>query len=154
MVQAAALGRLPVYPGGAQLEMVGVEDAARAFLLAAELGRPGERYVISERMMSFREVLTEAALAVGRRPPRVALPLALMKAIGVGGDLVQRYLGRDAPLTSVSTRLSYAMPVLDHGKAERELGWVPAPAQEGVRAAARWFVEQEAARATGTAPGG
>jgi dihydroflavonol-4-reductase len=31
---------------------------------------------------------------------------------------------------------------MDHGKAERELGWKPTPAPEVIREAARFFVEQ------------
>lgn len=144
LVQMVALGKMPVYIKGAQLEMVCIEDAARAFLLAAERGRIGERYIISERMMSFQEVMTTAAEATGQRPPRFGLPLGVMRLAGAVGDLQQRVLRRDAAVTSVSVRLSHMMPALDHSKAERELGWTPAPAQEGIRAAARWFAAQAA----------
>lgn len=142
MVQAAATGTLPFYVDGAVLEMVGIEDAARAFLLAAERGRVGERYIISERPMSFREVLTVAAQEVGVRPPRVGVPMAVMSVVSRFVDVAGRLLGRDLPMGSVGTRLMHVMPPLDHSKAERELGWHPAPAEEGVRSAARFFAAQ------------
>jgi dihydroflavonol-4-reductase len=144
MVQAAAHGKMPVYVKGAVLEMVGVEDAARAFLLAAERGRVGDRYIISERTMTFQQVLTVAAQAVGATPPRIGLPMGVMRVAGGLGDTAQKVLRRDVTLTSVSVRLMHMMPALDHGKAVRELGWKPAPTEEGIQAAARWFAAQGA----------
>ena len=47
MVKMAALGKMPVYVKGVSTEVVGIEDVADAFLLAAERGRVGERYIIS-----------------------------------------------------------------------------------------------------------
>jgi dihydroflavonol-4-reductase len=45
---------MPVYVKGMSMEVVGIEDAARALILAAEKGRVGERYIISERFISAR----------------------------------------------------------------------------------------------------
>jgi len=49
------MGKMP-FRFGYSLEMVGIEDAARTMLLAAEQGRDGERYIISERYLSSREL--------------------------------------------------------------------------------------------------
>jgi dihydroflavonol-4-reductase len=143
MVSDAALGKLPLYFGGnASMEVVGVEDAARAFLLAAEKGRIGERYIVSERFMSWKELVTIAAEAVGARPPRVGIPLALLKVIGRAGDVAARLLRRDVVMNSVSVRLLHLMPPLDHTKASHELGWQPSPTPDAIRGAARFYVEQ------------
>ena len=45
------------------------DDAARAMILAAERGRVGERYLISEKMISNAEVVRIAAEAAGVPPP-------------------------------------------------------------------------------------
>lgn len=50
---------------GIELEVVGVDDAARALILAAERGRNGERYLISEKMMPLKEVVRIAADEAG-----------------------------------------------------------------------------------------
>jgi dihydroflavonol-4-reductase len=138
-IAAAARGKLPVYLKGQLLEVVSVEDAARAFPLAAERGRPGERYIISERWLPAKDLLDAAAAEVGRTPPRWGVPLALMKVIGVAGDLAGRMLRRDVVLNSTSVRLAHIMSPLDHGKAVRELGWEPGPTLDAVRDAARFF---------------
>ncbi len=81
MIQMAALGKMPAYVKGVSTEVVGIEDVADAFVLAAERGRVGERYIISESFMPMREMLSTAASAVGAKPPRVGVPLAVMYAV-------------------------------------------------------------------------
>ncbi|MEX5636342.1 NAD-dependent epimerase/dehydratase family protein [Parafrankia sp. FMc2] len=143
LVSEAAKGRLPAYFGNAAMEVVGVADAATAFLLAAEKGRVGERYIISERYMTWKELVMTAAEAGGAKPPRFGIPLTVMKAVGRLGDVAGRVLRRDVVMTSVSVRLMHLMPPLDHGKATRELGWEPSPTPEAVRAAARFYLAQQ-----------
>ncbi len=63
IIAGAAFGKLPFVMSGIELEAVGVDDAARAMILAAEHGRVGERYLISEKMISNAEVVRIAAEA-------------------------------------------------------------------------------------------
>ena len=65
-VSAAAGGKVPFYVKDVANEVVGIEDAADALLLAADKGRNGERYIVSERMLSARELAETAAAAVVR----------------------------------------------------------------------------------------
>jgi dihydroflavonol-4-reductase len=136
-----AAGRFPFY-FGYSAEVVGIEDAARAMLLAAERGTPGERYIVSDRYMSSREVHEIAADAVGVRPPRVGLPIGLLYAGARVNDVAAGLLRRDLMFAHVGMRMADLMSELDHSKAERELGWTPRPAAESIRSAARWFREQ------------
>ena len=74
IIAAVAAGRFPVY-FDYSAEVVGIEDAARAMLAAADRGRTGERYIISDRYLSVRDINGIAAAAVGRKPPRIEIPL-------------------------------------------------------------------------------
>jgi dihydroflavonol-4-reductase len=143
IVRAAAQGKMPAYVQGASMELVAIEDVARAFLLAAERGRPGERYIISDQMVSIEDILRTAAAATGASPPRIGIPLAVMRAIGRAGDAAAAITRRDMELTSLSVRLMHIMSPLDHGKATRELGWQPTPALDAVRRAAMFFTQDE-----------
>jgi nucleoside-diphosphate-sugar epimerase len=141
MVQMAAFGKIPVYINGVHTEVVGIEDVAEAFLLAAERGRVGERYIISESFMSMREMLTTAATAVGAKPPRFGVPVAVVyAAVGVAG-VFGRLLRRDIGINTTGIRLLHLMPRADHSKATRELGWQPRPTAESIARAARFYVE-------------
>jgi dihydroflavonol-4-reductase len=143
LVARVAAGRFPFYLGFSS-EVVGIEDAARAMLLAAEKGRDGHRYIISDRYMSTRELHDIVARAVGRRPPRIPIPLPVLRAGARVNDLAARLLRRDLPFAYVGIRMAELMSPLDHGKAERELGWTPEPVEESIRGAARFFAARSA----------
>lgn len=149
MVKMAALGKVPVYLKGVSTEVVGIEDVAEAFLLAAERGRVGERYIISESFMPMRQMLSTAASAVGAKPPRVGIPLAVAYAFGGIVELASRMLRRDPPINVTGVRLLHIMSPADHGKATRELGWHPRPTGDSIRRAAKFYVERSADTSVG-----
>jgi nucleoside-diphosphate-sugar epimerase len=138
VIARVAAGKFPFYLDFSS-EVVGIEDAARAMLLAAEHGRVGKRYIISDRYLSTREVHSIAATAVGRRAPRIKLPLPVLYAGAHLNDLAARILRRDLPFAVVGVRMAELMSPLDHSKATRELGWKPEPVEESIRKAARFF---------------
>ncbi|WP_082147648.1 NAD-dependent epimerase/dehydratase family protein [Mycobacterium nebraskense] len=141
LLALVANGRFPFY-FGFSAEVVGIEDAARAMLLAAEHGRNGERYIVSDRYMSIRELHEIAATAVGRRPPRIGIPMAVLRAGARVNDAAARLLRRDLPFAYAGMRMAELMSPLDHGKAERELGWTPEPVEDSIRKAAVFFASR------------
>ena len=139
MIALVAKGKIPVVPGFS-LEVVGIEDAARAMVLAAEHGRVGERYIISDRSMSTRDVVDIAAAAAGVPPPRFTIPVRLMYAVSFLNDVAARLLRRDLPMAMAGTRMSDLMSPLDHRKAERELGWKPEPVEASLAREVDFFL--------------
>ncbi|MFN8033289.1 MAG: NAD-dependent epimerase/dehydratase family protein [Mycobacterium sp.] len=146
LVAAATAGKLPFYMAGMATEVVGVEDAATAFLLAAEHGRNGERYIISERYLPYRELYETAARAAGVPAPRWPIPKPLMTAVGALGSVVAAVTGRDIELTRTSVRLMDVMAPMDHGKAVRELGWQPRDVHQSITEAAEFFIRRRRER--------
>ena len=134
--------RMPIYIRGVGSEVVGIDDVADALLLAAERGRIGQRYIISERYMSQRELVTCAAQAVGARPPRLGIPMAVMYGLGWVNDALGALLRRDFPMSRQSARLVELTSPASHDKATRELGWHPTPTEDFIRRAARTYVER------------
>jgi len=142
LVRAAARGKVPAYVKGVSMEVVGIEDAARAFLLAEAHGRPGERYIVSERYLPIKDLFDIAAAEGDAKPPRFGIPLPVMRVIGIVGGATSRLLRKDSVVTSTSVRLMHIQTALDHGKATRELGWEPAPIEDSIRAGVRWFLHE------------
>lgn len=142
LIALAAFGKMPCYVRGVGSEVVDIDDAAAALLLAAERGRPGERYIVSERFMSQREMLCLAADAVGAPRPRFGLPPAPVFGIGLVAGAANRWLGRDYPINLPSVRLMVHTSPASHAKATRELGWRPGPTEDAIRRAARFYVER------------
>ena len=140
IIAGAAFGKLPFVLDRIELEAVGVDDAARAMILAAEHGRPGERYLISEKMISNAEVVRIAADAAGVPAPTKKLRLPVAYALGALGTAKARLRGTDERLTLNAVRLMRAEAPVDCRKARRELGWRPNPVEDSIRAAARFWV--------------
>jgi dihydroflavonol-4-reductase len=144
-IKLAAQGKLPFYVRGVGSEVVGIDDVADALLLAAEKGRIGQRYIISERYMSQHELVTIAADAVGARPPRLGIPMTVINGLGWVNDAMGALLRRDFPMSRQSARLVELTSPASHAKATRELGWHPTPTEDSIRRAARTYVERSVA---------
>jgi dihydroflavonol-4-reductase len=140
IIAGAAFGKLPFVMNAIELEAVGVDDAARALILAAEKGRVGERYLISEKMISNAEVVRIAAEAAGVPPPAKSIPLPMSYALATLGTVKARLHGTDEQLSLASLRLMRAEAPVDCAKARRELGWAPRPVEESIREAVRFWV--------------
>jgi dihydroflavonol-4-reductase len=140
IIAGATFGKLPFVMSGIELEAVGIDDAARALILAAEKGRVGERYLISERMISNADVVRIAAEAAGVPAPTKAIPLPVSWSMAALGSLKARLKGTDEQLSLGSLRLMRAEAPVDCSKARRELGWEPRPVEESIREAAKFWV--------------
>lgn len=141
LLSAAVHGKMPFYIDGYEAEVIGIEDAARAMVLAGERGRVGERYIVSERWMSIREIHQIGCAAVGVAPPQRRIPIRAMSAISYPSSWLARLRGRATKLTPLNIRLMHIMTPLDHSKAVRELGWNPSPTADAIVAAAHFFKE-------------
>jgi dihydroflavonol-4-reductase len=146
IIAGAAFGKLPFVMAGIELEAVGIDDAARAMILAAERGKVGERYLVSDRMIGNADVVRIAAEAAGMPAPTKSIPLAMSWAMAVLGSAKARLRGTDEKLSIGSLRLMRAEAPLDCGKAKRELGWQPRPVEDSIREAAEFWAGLRDAR--------
>jgi dihydroflavonol-4-reductase len=146
IIAGAAYGKLPFVMKDIELEAVGIDDAARALILAAERGEVGERYLISDKMISNAEVVRIAAEAAGVPAPTKSVPLMTSWAMAALGSVKARLKGTDEQLSIGSLRLMRAEAPVDCTKARRELGWQPRPVEESIREAARFWVGLRAAK--------
>jgi dihydroflavonol-4-reductase len=152
-IAGAVFGKLPFAMNGIHLEVVGIDDAARALILAAQRGRNGERYLISEKLIALREVVRIAADEADVPPPRRSISVPALYALGALGTLRARFTGKDAELSLASVRMMRAEAPVDHSKAVRELGWQPRPVEESIREAARFWAQLKSARGKSAKPG-
>ncbi len=138
LAKLLALGKMPVY-WKSKLNLVGIKDAARGLMLAEQRGRTGERYLISDRLMTMEQFCFMVADLAGQPRPRVKIPYWLMHAACVANQTVMHALGKDTEVTVESLELSNRMADFDNGKARRELGWEPRPLEESLEEAVTWF---------------
>jgi len=121
------------------LNLVDVEDTAEAHLLAAEKGRPGERYIVGSENLTLAGILERLAKLTGRKAPRVKLPYAAAFAAGVVTTGWARLTGRPplAPLDAV--RMAKKKMFVSVEKAKRELEFSPGSVDVALGRAVAWF---------------
>ena len=139
LIAMIAAGKAPFYFRGIGQEVVGIEDAAEAMILASEKGRVGERYIVSDRFLTTRELHTLAAEAGGVRRPWLPIPRRVLLVLSSVTQLVGDLTRREIKFARRAFNMVDKMSALDHGKAERELGWKPAPIEDSIRDAVAFY---------------
>jgi dihydroflavonol-4-reductase len=138
LIVEAARGKMPGYVDTG-LNIVHVDDVAAGQLLAAEHGAVGERYILGGENMSLADILGEVARAVGRRPPMMKIPYAVVLPIAAGAELMARVTGREPFTTLDGVRMSRKKMYFSSAKAMRALSYAPRPAREAIADAVAWF---------------
>jgi len=124
------------------LNLVDVRECARGHVAALEKGRSGERYILGGENLTLKQILDKLAAITGLPSPKVKVPYLMALATGVVDELVTgRILGREPRATIDAVRMGRKKMFVTSAKAERELGWKPAPVDEALRRAVDWFRE-------------
>lgn len=128
-------GRLPAVIA-APMNFVDVKDVAAGHLLAADRGRPGERYILGGQNTTWPKLIDTVARLSGVHHPVVVLPREVAKlarirdAIGLPGPLsaeAYELMAQDWRVTSV--------------KAGRELGYSSRPLNQTLRATIDYYMD-------------
>ncbi|MBV8727112.1 MAG: hypothetical protein JO233_04945, partial [Candidatus Eremiobacteraeota bacterium] len=127
-------------PRGGGLNLVPVEDVARAHADALTRARTGERYILGGENLTLDQLWQLLSELTGVSMPRFRIPKPLLFAIALGDDLRCR-VNRDAtpliPLEGV--RMSQHRVFADSTKASRELDFHPGPVRDALHRAIDWY---------------
>jgi dihydroflavonol-4-reductase len=132
--------RLPAFVDTG-LNLVDVRDVARGHLLAADNGKPGERYILGCENLTLKQILERLAKLTNKPAPKVKLPYAVAYAAGIASTGWANLTCKEpmAPLEGV--RMARKKMFVTHAKAERELGFRPGPIDAALERAVTWFKE-------------
>jgi dihydroflavonol-4-reductase len=125
-------GGLPSLVHGG-FDFVDVRDVAAGMIGAARRGRRGSSYLLGGRHVTIAELAGVAAEVGGAAPPRTVLPRWVARpGLPFIGAIAR--IRRVEPLyTSESLRALGLSARIDHGLAERELGYSARPLEQTVR---------------------
>jgi nucleoside-diphosphate-sugar epimerase len=127
-------GRFAWIGGGKHLtDTTHVDNVVEGLLLAAERGRPGEAYFVTDGdRVVFREFVSELIESQGAEPPTRSVPAPVAGALAVGSEAVWRTLrlGGEPPLPRFAFWVSSQECTIDISRAERELGYRPVTSRE------------------------
>ena len=133
------------------LNVVHVRDVARGHLLAAERGKPGERYILGHRDLPLAEIFRMLAQLTGRRPPRFRVPYALAWLGAAGFEAVARVTGRPPAVPLTAVRMARKRMYFSPARAVRELGLPQTDVRVALADAVAWFEAHGYARSKGAA---
>jgi nucleoside-diphosphate-sugar epimerase len=131
MVEA---GRFSWVDGGTHLTAIThVDNVAEGLVLAAERGRPGEIYFVTDgEPVVFREFLSELISAKGAEPPTRSVPGWIAKLAAPAAEAAWRVLPLkgEPPVTRFAYWVSAQECTIDITKARNELGYAPVVSKE------------------------
>lgn len=112
-------------PAGVQggYDFVDVRDVARGVLLAAEKGRPGECYILSNRYISMREIFEEMRVCTGRWHRSPLLSRGAARLIAPVCECVAKLARKRSILTAYAIQTLTGQVRFSHQKATVELGY-------------------------------
>ena len=140
LVKEYAGGKLPACVKGGY-DFVDVRDVAAGCLAAAEKGRSGQCYILSNRHYEVQEVLAMAkTLCHGRRLP--VLPMWMAQAAEPLLGWVAKVKKQRPLYTKYSLYTLRSNDRFDHGKATAELGYRPRDLRQTVRDTLRWLAKK------------
>lgn len=121
------------------INAVHVRDVARGHLLAAERGKPGERYILGHRNMSLIELFGILGEITGRRPPRFRVPHAIAWLAAAGSEGLARVTGRPPAIPLAAVRMARKRMYFSPARAVRELGLPQTDVRTALADAVAWF---------------
>jgi len=131
-------GKLPGYVETG-LNFVGVEECAAGHLLAAEKGKPGERYLLGGENLTLKQMLDILSKITGLPTPRLKIPHGLALGVAYANTIFSRLIGREPGIPVEGVKISQHMMFVDASRAQRELGFKPGPVSAALERAVRWY---------------
>jgi len=128
-----------------QQNVVHVDDVAAGHVAALERGRAGAHYVLGGDNLTLRALLGFLSDVTGLPAPRVALPNALVRAVGAANEWLSDHVTHRPPVVAREAALHArdARP-FDVSRSRAELGFAPRGARAVLEDAVRWFASQGA----------
>lgn len=137
-------GRIFATLGGG-LNVVAVEDVARAHVLALQSGRPQERYLVGGENISLSQLWESLAQVCGRSAPTMRIPFRLALALGWADELRCRLFRNGtgdlaAPLIPLEgVRMARHHMYASSAKAQSELGYKATSVNAALERAVQWY---------------
>ena len=128
------------YPGGCNIVSAG--DVARGHVLLAEVGVPGERYLLGGENLSWRLLHATVADLAGVPGPYAEVPSSVAVAVAAASEYVASRLGSE-PLATRDEALTIGRYYwYSHDKAAA-LGYSPGSSRQAVAEALAWLLASD-----------
>ena len=123
------------------LNLVHVRDVARGHILAAERGRPGERYILGNENFTLLAIFKRLSALTGIPAPRWRVPYAVAWMAAAAMEGGARLTRRPPRVALTAVRMAKKHMHFSAGKAVSELGLPQTPVDVALADAIAWFVD-------------
>ena len=113
-------------------DFVDVRDVASGAIKAAQKGRSGECYILSNRFIPLKELFTELSKASGQKKPRLFLPAWTAKCAAPFAQLHYKCWKKTPVFTPYAMYTLTSNGNFSHDKASRELDYHPRPLHQTI----------------------
>ena len=135
-------GDMPGLPAGGFCA-VDVDDVAAGHVAAETKGRVGERYLLGNHNVTFREFVETVCRVAGKQVPKVVIPSWLGLGIAKGMEVVSDLVTHTEPRATVkSAKFMFGPAYFDNTKARTELDLPCTPLTETIERAVTFFRDQ------------
>lgn len=119
-----------------------MEDAAIGIVNAIEKGRNGEKYLLANENLSYREFFRKVNRITGQKPVMIAIPDKVLNFLGLVGDGLRK-LRIKTNLSSSNMKALQIRNYYNNRKSVKELGIKYQPVDKAIEDAVRYFVNNK-----------
>ncbi len=139
LIRGLQMGIIPACPPGGT-NIVDVRDVAKGLLALIEKGHSGERYILGNHNVTFRQAYDTICKTVRVPEVRFVLPRFLRGPLTMAAFVIE-VLSRQSPqMTADTVDSAFRFRYFDSAKAQRELHWNPTYSlQKTIRDSVEWL---------------
>ncbi|QWT86564.1 NAD-dependent epimerase/dehydratase family protein [Chryseobacterium sp. PCH239] len=131
--------KLIFYPKGGK-NFVHVEDAANGIVNAVEKGKNGEKYLLANENLSYREFFKKVNRITRQNPIMIPIPNKLLSFLGLIGDVLRKFKIK-TDLSSSNMKALQISNYYSNQKSIEELGVQYQPIDKAIEDAVQYFIE-------------
>jgi dihydroflavonol-4-reductase len=123
------------------LNIIDVQDVAQGHILALTKGQTGDRYILGNQNVTFKQLLDKLEQITGLLAPKYTIPYWLPYSVAWLEENVLAKLGKQPTVALDGVRMSRQKMFYDPSKAVRELELPQSDINLALTEAVNWFVQ-------------
>ena len=121
------------------LNLIDVKDVAWGHLLALEKGRTGDRYILGNQNLTFKQLLSKLEKITALPAPKYTIPYPIPYSVAWLEENVLALFGKQPTIALDGVRMSKQKMFYDASKAVTELGLPQSDIDKALTEAVEWF---------------
>lgn len=121
------------------LNLIDVKDVAQGHILALEKGNTGDRYILGNQNLTFKQLLGKLEQITGLPAPKYTIPYWIPYSVAWLSENVLAKFGRQPTVALDGVRMSQQKMFYDASKAVTELGLPQSDIDQALQNAVAWF---------------